>query len=278
MVGTTESLQKGREGMGKYQALKNLYESNMTVDSIAEALAVCDVADDAAAVKMQLEERNYDVIGVREGNEVIGFVERSDLGTGAIADYVKPFLMRDILTDSTPLIQFLHIFKNRSRIFVLEQNKVTKLITSADLQKPPIRILIFGYITLLEMNLGELIFQHFPDHSWKALISEGRLKLAQNLYHKRLEKNEDISLVECLQISDKLEIIKNDEFLFHSFGLASRSRWKKTSGKIRDLRDRIAHSNELGITMTWEEIIGILEDCEHVLEVSEALLAEEGRT
>jgi hypothetical protein len=260
--------------VSKYHALKNLYESNMTVDSIAEVLAACGIHDDAEGVRKQLEERNYDVIGVREGCEVIGFVEKADLGAGLVADYVKPFQTRDILTNSTPLIQFLHIFKDRNRIFVLEQNKVNKLITSADLQKPPIRILIFGYITLLEMNLGELISQQFPDHSWNKLISEGRLQLADDLYHKRLDKNEDISLVECLQISDKLEIIKNDDTLFQRFGMASKSQWKRTSGMIRDLRDRIAHSNELGISMTWAEIIGILESCEHVLQVSEALLEE----
>ena len=258
----------------KYETLKRLYETNITVDSIAEDLVVCDINEDALARKLDLTEKNYDVIGVIEGHEPIGYVEREQLGAGTIRDYVIQFNTREIITNSTPLIQFLHFFKERKRIFVLEKNQVTKLITAADLQKPPVRILIFGYVTLLEMNLSDVIKYRFPEHGWQGLITENRLSKAEQLYQERLAKNEDINLIECLQISDKLQIIMNDESLREKFQLPSKNQWKRISNRVRDLRDKIAHSNQLGIDITWEEIIDTLEECEIILEASEELLGE----
>ncbi|MBT2757391.1 hypothetical protein J7E71_15800 [Mesobacillus foraminis] len=259
----------------KYQALKKLYETNITVESIAEYLVVCDIHEDALSMKTELVQRNYDVLGVQEGDEVIGYVERERLEEGTIRDFVRPFQTREIVSNSTPLMQFLHIFKERKRIFVLENNEVTQLITGADLQKPPVRMLIFGYITLLEMNLGELIYEKLPESSWKSLLSEGRLSKAEALFQERLAKDEDLHLIECLQISDKLHIVLNDPHLKGHFPVSSKSHGKRMANQVRDLRDRIAHSNELGMDMTWEEIIESLEICEEFLRVTERLLMEQ---
>ncbi|MBM4761050.1 hypothetical protein [Bacillus sp. B15-48] len=257
----------------KYQTLKTIYETNLTVDSIAEELLVCEINDSVEEIKRELTARNYDLIGVIEENHVIGYVEKGKLQSGTIRDYVTPIQTRDIIAHSTPLIEFLHIFKDRKRIFVLEKNEVTQLVTAADLQKPPVRILIFGYITLLEMNLGELIHQRIPNNGWQSFISESRVEKAMNLLEERKAKDEDINLVECLQISDKLQIIKKDPFLKEHFQLPSNKEWKRISNDLRDLRDKIAHSNALGIDMTWKEIIELIEKCEQLLEASERLAA-----
>ncbi|WHX40369.1 hypothetical protein QNH36_22455 [Mesobacillus sp. AQ2] len=257
----------------KYYTLKNLYETSITVDCIAESLIVCDLNGDSLQIKKEMYYRNYDVIGVLDDNEIAGYIEREDLNEGQVKNYLKRFNTNEIITNTTPLIQFLHILKGKSRLFVLEKNKVTKLITSADLQKPPVRILIFGYITLLEMNLGEIIKWRFEGDEWKKYISYERFEKAEDLYIKRQNKNEDINLIECLQISDKMQIIRKDEYLF-SFFKMSKSKWKDISDELRDLRDQIAHSNELGVESNWEDIIKLLENCEYLLEISEELLAE----
>lgn len=258
----------------KFQTLKMLYETNITIDSIAERLMLCESGDSSLIIKEELTKRNFDVIGVRDGNEIIGYVERGDLEEGTIRDYVRPFHTREIISDSTPLIQFLHLFKNRRRMFVLEKNEVTQLITYADLQKPPVRILIFGYMTLLEMNLGELIQVKYENQSWQGFLGGNRLTKAEALFKERQAKNEDISLIECLQISDKMQIIMNAPGLLDHFEIQSKSEWKRTTAQVRDLRDRIAHSNALGIDVTWEEITTTLETCEDLLKVIERLLEE----
>ena len=51
--------------------------------------------------------------------------------------------------------------------------------------------------------------------------------------------------------------------------LPGNKEWKRIVNGLRDLRDKIAHSNELGIDMSWEDIIDLIKICENLLQRSE---------
>lgn len=252
-----------------YHSLKNLYEENITVKSIAQELEFCNKDEPAIPIKIKMENKHFDTLAVEDEGEIVGYIDRHELGEGEISDYMKAFSPRELVSDSTPLIQLLHIFKKKTRVFVLENNSIKKLITHADLQKPPIRMLIFGYITLLEMRLSDIILHRFGAASWYPMISEDRLHKARQLYERRVEKNEEINLIECLQISDKFDIIHKDKELRAFFQIPSKSKGKKDANAIRKLRDKISHANELGLDMSWIEIIEVVQTCGRLLEISE---------
>jgi hypothetical protein len=84
--------------------------------------------------------KDYDVIGIVENGIVIGYVLKDDLGEGTCKEYFRSFSPTELLSDSTPLLQTLFIFKNTEGIFIIEGNRITKVVTLADLQKPQIRI------------------------------------------------------------------------------------------------------------------------------------------
>lgn len=252
-----------------YHSLKSLYEENITVKSIAQELEFCSKDDSAISIRSKMEEKHFDTLAVEDEGEIVGYIDRHGLDEGKIMDYMKVFSPRELVSDSTPLIQLLHIFKKTNRVFVLENNSINKLITHADLQKPPIRMLIFGYITLLEMRLSDIILHRFGGESWYPMISEDRLHKANQLYERRVEKNEEINLIECLQISDKFDIIHKDEELRAFFQIPSKSKGKKDANAIRKLRDKISHANELGLDMSWIEIIEVVQTCGRLLEISE---------
>ncbi|MGE7119421.1 hypothetical protein ACQKIC_04355 [Peribacillus sp. NPDC046944] len=252
-----------------YHSLKNLYEENITVRSIAQEFEFCGKDESAIDIKNVMEEKHFDTLAVKDQGEIVGYIDRHELGEGNISDYMKLFSPRELVSDSTPLIQLLGIFKKKTRVFVLENNSIKKLITHADLQKPPIRMLIFGYITLLEMRLSDIIMHRFGGESWYPMISEDRLHKASELYERRMEKNEEINLIECLQISDKFDIIHKDKELRTFFQIPSKSKGKKDANAIRKLRDKISHANELGMDMSWIEIIEVVEICGRLLEISE---------
>lgn len=252
-----------------YHSLKSLYEENITVKSIAQELEFCSKDVSAISIRSKMEEKHFDILAVEDEGEIVGYIDRHGLGEGEIMDYMKVFSPSELVSDSTPLIQLLHIFKKTNRVFVLENNSINKLITHADLQKPPIRMLIFGYITLLEMRLSDIILHRFGGESWYPMISEDRLRKANQLYERRVEKNEEINLIECLQISDKFDIIHKDKELRAFFQIPSKSKGKKDANAIRKLRDKISHANELGLDMSWIEIIEVVQTCGRLLEISE---------
>ncbi|MCK1994128.1 hypothetical protein GW626_02135 [Peribacillus muralis] len=259
-----------KKNNSSYLSLKTLYEENITVKSIAQELEFCHENDEAMDIRKALERKNFDIMAVQDQGEIIGYIERQELGEGTISKYLKYFSPRELVSDSTPLIQLLRIFKNKTRVFVLENNSIKKLITHADLQKPPIRMLIFGYITLLEMRLSDIILHRFGDGNWHSMISEDRLEKANELYRRRIDKNEDINIIECLQISDKFDIIHKDQEMRRFFQIPSKSKGRKDANAIRKLRDKISHANELGLDMSWMEIIEVVECCGHLLEISES--------
>ncbi|MBT2686642.1 hypothetical protein J7I93_00430 [Bacillus sp. ISL-47] len=258
-----------------YKSLKDLFETNITVSSIAESIQFCEEEDDAISIKEEMFRTHFDVLGVKRGNEIAGFIERDTLSAGPVKEYMKSFTSKDLISDSTPLIHLLHILKNSRRVFILEKARVTKLVTYSDLQKAPVRMIIFGYITLLEMKLGEIITIHYPGQSWKKLISPGRLEKAVELYKNKVEKNEDLNLVECLQISDKLDLVfVEDEKLRTIFSVPSKTAGRTIAKEIRSLRDELAHANELGNGLAWIKIIEVLKIIEDFLEISEAVFYE----
>jgi len=122
-----------------------------------------------------MEERDFDVLplGDEEGT-ITGYVERESLGNRHCADYKRSFFPSEVVTDSTPLEALFKILWDSPRVFVLENNSITGIITRADLQKAPVRILLFGLVTLLEIQVLHLIRDYYLDDSWQGSLSPGR--------------------------------------------------------------------------------------------------------
>jgi hypothetical protein len=87
------------------------------------------------------------------------------------------------------------------------------ILSKADLNKPPVRIYIFGLISLFEMHLSYWIKHYFPDDSWQSVLSKGRLKILEGVFAKRRENgmNQQLTIKECLQICDKKNILLNNQ-------------------------------------------------------------------
>src|SRR5699024_4802931 len=106
-------------------------------------------------------------------------------------------------------------FKETNRLFILEGNQITRLTTSADLQKTPVQLFLFGLVSLVEMYLLEIIKISLPNNTWRPYIKKKRLIQAEEMYKKRKEQNEAIELVDCIQLCDKHELVLNDTRLFY---------------------------------------------------------------
>ncbi|MFJ5763655.1 hypothetical protein ACIQAA_32120 [Neobacillus sp. NPDC093182] len=258
-----------RDQVSTYRSLRSLFEKNITVNSISEVLASCNVSDQAKQIRDQMVSKDYDVIGVEENGWVIGYVLRDDLKEGTCKEYFRSFSPSDLVSDSTPLLQTLFIFKNTERLFIIEGNRITKVVTLADLQKPPIRMLLFGVISVLEMHLYRIISEYFAEDSWKSHLSTKRIQLAEELFLQRKARNEAIKLSDCLQLCDKRDIVLNEQPLRELLGFESKSKGKDFFKKLEILRNNLAHSQDLNTQNSWTEMISLIEQTENVLEQCE---------
>jgi hypothetical protein len=260
-----------RDKVSSYQSLRSLYEQNITVSSIAESFITCNLHDDALLIKEQMLVKDYDVIGVEDQGVVQGYVLRADLKDGKCKDFFQSFGPTELVAENTPLIQTLFIFREHERIFILEGNRVTKVVTLADLQKPPIRMLLFGLISLMEMHLYRIIHDYFPEDSWRKHLSTKRLHQAEDLFYLRKARNEAIQLSDCLQLCDKRDIVLNEQPLRELMGIESKSKGKSFFKDLENLRNNLAHSQDLNTQSSWSNMFALIEETEQLLETCEKL-------
>ena len=163
--------------------LRDLFKDSITVKYLAEPLKSVPACEDAAKLRSWMEARDFDVLGIEENGTVCGYVERSHLGKGKCNDYQQIFHPSELIAAATPLMELLPLLREKPRLFVLESNRINGIVTCGDLQKAPVRMLLFGLVTLLEMNstgliakviskrTEELISPMQEDFSFEALVS-----------------------------------------------------------------------------------------------------------
>ncbi|MEH2349892.1 MAG: hypothetical protein V7K55_18225 [Nostoc sp.] len=250
------------------QDLRSLFENNITIEYVAEPLKAMPADAEVTEVLHWMQARNFDVIGVETGDIISGYVERSSLmqgKEGKCSDYQRVFHPKELIAISTPLIKLLPILQQTPRLFVLDCNQVSGIVTCGDLQKAPVRMLLFGLVTLLEMNLLRLVRIYYPQDSWQKVLKPERLEVAQRLWRESQERNEATDLLDYLQFCDKRELILNQPELLDQLGLKSKRFGERFLKSAEQLRNRLAHAQNLVTGSSWTELISLAEAMEKLL-------------
>ncbi len=235
-------------------AVKRVFTDAFTARDVAEPLASFDAGASAADVRAFMEARGLDVVGVRREGRAAGYVERTSLGQGACGEQLRPFDDASVVSDAAPLLTVLQELNRAPLLFVAVFGEVGGVVTRADLQKPPVRMWLFGVVTLIELRFVELIEKHCPADGWKEFLSEGRLQKAQALLAERLRRNQSLRLIDCLQFSDKGQIIARNEGLRDATVFASRRQAEEAVKQLEQLRNHLAHAQEI-VSDDWTTVV-----------------------
>lgn len=251
--------------------LRDLFKHNITVKYLAEPLKAVSSCDDAAALRSWMEARDFDVLGIEENGTVCGYVERSRLGKGKCSDYQQIFHPSELIAAATPLIELLPLLREKPRLFVLESNRINGIVTCGDLQKAPVRMLLFGLVTLLEMNLLRIVRIYFPQDSWKHLLKGERIAAAKHLWELGRSRNEAIDLIDYLQFCDKRDLILTNAEIVDRLGLKSKRYGERFLKSAENLRNKLAHAQDLINGSSWPEVILLAEEIEALLQRCEEI-------
>jgi hypothetical protein len=242
--------------------LRTLFERSIAIKDIAEPLASFDAEHPAPQIHSFMEEKDYDLIGVRQNGLLTGYARRGELFDGPLGDYLVPFEPAEMVPDTTPLLSGLQIVKEHSRAFVVMVGHIGGIVTRRDLQKAPVRMWLFGVISLIEMQLLRMIRDHSPGESWK--INPTRLDKAKKLLIERKQKNIEIDLADCLQFCDKRDIVLANADLRRALGFDSKPQGKALLKDLEELRDVLAHAQDI-ITGRWPTIVDLASRAEEFL-------------
>jgi len=246
-------------------SLRRVFQQGFVVHDIAEPLVSFDDSTSSEKVQAFMKAKRFEIVGIRKEGRVEGYVELADLGAGVCADYIQPFDDMQVILNSTGLADLVLRLKDQRRLFVSILGRVGGIVSRTDLQKPPVRMWLFGMVTLIEMRFSRLIQQYYPEEKWKQFLSEGRIQKTEELLAERIRRNQDLSLLDCLQLSDKAQIIARSEELRNLTSFQSRRQLDDAAKMLGKLRDNLAHSQDI-ITGDWDIIVALSESLDAVLE------------
>jgi len=245
--------------------MKRLFSEGFTALDVAERLVSFDAEKDAAQVRDILAAHGLDVAGVRVDGRVAGYVAVEDLTTDAsCGDLLRSFGKGEVVTEEASLSAVMWVLSRSPFCFVAILDEVAAVVTRRDVQKPTVRMWLFGMITILEVFLTHALEERYPHESWKEEVSAGRLAKAEALLEERRRRNQAGTLLDCLQLSDKAQILVKDPDLVEAFGFKSRSAAKKAVKDLESLRNNLAHSQDI-VTHDWEFIIALVRRMERII-------------
>lgn len=234
------------------ERLQRLFYEGFSVMDIAEPLCFFPVdreADEAGRVMLT---RNVELAGVLQHGELIGYVRRDALGEGVCGDCLQGFEPGEVVSDTASLARGIEVLGSHGHCFVEVFGQVSGVIGPNDLEKPQVRIYLFGLITLVEEIYGRRIRRLFPADSWRSMISPGRLQKAKELRCERQRRGQSVDLVDCLQFSDKGQIMARIDDIRNDLGL-SKKEADRAIKELEALRNNLAHSQKI-VNEQWRRI------------------------
>ena len=199
-----------------------------------------------AATTDWLESEGYDVAPVIDGETAVGYVELNYLQDASaddqIAAHTNLVTLEEIISTDATFDEVLSALYEASFYFLGGRNRLTGILTRADLNTSPALIHLFDRITLLEERFRDLILDEAPD--WK-----GRVSLGPNIVEDIEERHADarqsnieLDEIHYAQFSTLVTLISNIEACWDACGFSSAHRASSQLNDLTKLRNSVAHS------------------------------------
>jgi hypothetical protein len=218
--------------------VSNLFLKTFAARDIAHALPSVDFPLSVESVPI-MEQEGLPVLGVRHNGLVRGYVLREE----PLCE--RTFRPGQIIGDDACFTEVILVLSQHNHCFVSMLGSVAGVITRGDIEHPFMRMWLFGIITMTEMQIMPGIEQLWPGESWKKLVSPGRLAKAEELLEERLRRNRHTTLLACLQLSDKMQILVENERVRNDLGFTSKKQALKVCKDFESLRNNLAHAQDI---------------------------------
>jgi len=249
--------------------LRDLFQHQVNVEMIMESLVSVPAQSDAADLRQDLTARDWDAVGVisPEGT-VLTYVDRDELETGVAASYAHPITPAMLIPNSSSVLNLFKVLGARDYAFVLTSDGVTGIVTRADLEKPPVRLLLFGYTQLFESRLQTLI-SDVTENELARRLPAPLVEQARRIWLRRHEHNHSLSVADCLSLWGKTDLVLADERRWRHLG-DDHTELEHSMHDVVDLRNRLSHGEDIAPTRDdWQWATRCVRDIEEMLRRSD---------
>jgi len=243
---------------------KRMFMGLFTARDIAEGLLSFDANTGRNEVRAIMKQHKHAVASVRRNGEVHGYVRLLDLETGQFADCFRSFSVDQVVPGNATFSDLIHVLTRHEYCFVSVLDNVAGVVSRDDINKPMVRMWLFGIVTMIEMGLVQAIENRHPEQSWQTLVSAGRLERAKQIQEERQRRNQHCELIDCLQLSDKGQIFLRSKTAMKVLGFDSRSIAKRAIKELESLRNNLAHAQDI-VSHDWVQIARMSQRMENIV-------------
>ncbi len=235
---------------------RRMFMELFTARDIAESLYSFDLDSNCEAVRKTLQRSQQAVASIRINGTVQGYIRLVDLVDktgGECADGLRHFTTDQVITGDSALSDVIHVLTRHDYCFISLLGEVTGVICRDDINKPMVRMWLFGLITIIEMRVAQLIQTKYPDDTWQSCLSDERLEKAKRMQLERQRRNQHCLLIDCLQLSDKARVAIEHPELLEALGFDSKRNAKRVVRSLESLRNNLSHAQDI-VTHDWAQI------------------------
>ena len=232
---------------------RRMFMELFTARDIAESLFSFDIDSACEDVKKVLTHHRQNVASLRSKGTVQGYVRYIDLQDDACTDCMRHFTADQVISGDATLSDVIHVLTRHNYCFVSMLDEVVGVICRDDMNKPMVRMWLFGLITIIETRIVQMIQKKYPDDAWQSVISKERLLKAKQMQAERQRRNQHCGLIDCLQLSDKARIAIEHPQILELFGFDSKRSGKQAIKNLESLRNNLAHAQDI-VAHDWAQI------------------------
>jgi hypothetical protein len=234
--------------------LRRLLDNLLLTRQVSNHLETCDAAQDGLETLERMHHLDYEVLGVVRAGELIGTVQRDQLGRGDCGRQCQAVSHEMMVDADASLLELLRCLNRRRWMLVRSSQGSMGIVSRRDLQRPAVRMLLFGLVSLFEMQLRDMVNRCYTEAAIAVTLKPGRLSFTQRLLAERHKRGEELTLADCLQIADKRDLLLAARGFTVFFGFATKKAAHRFFTQVEALRDRLVHAQDLVAGSSWDAV------------------------
>lgn len=213
-----------------------------------EGLVTCRIDDRLSQVLERADTRPFDQLPVIDDGRIVGLLRLVGLDAaradGRVSDVLERIDERLLIAADASILAFLLGAKTSPCRLILDGDRITGLVGRSDLQKLPVRSLLFHLVTHLELAMAAWIRRHFAAESeWLDLLTSSRRTAVEKRYQGLHAARFAVDRLTATMLADKRAVILRSAAL-----PMSRNRAKAEMEMIEALRDAVVHIGDYALT------------------------------
>jgi hypothetical protein len=196
-----------------------------------------------------LRTNGYDVAPIVDDETPVGYVALEALldapPDDPIDDHAETISLEQLISVDATFDEILIALYKSPFYFLGGQNRVTGILTRADINKPPATIHLFDRISLLETRFRDLIETRAPDWKTNVPIDPDIIDDIEDRHRKAQDANLELGEIHYAQFSTLVTIISETEACWQACGFGSAHRAGSQLDDLQQLRNAVAHSNRV---------------------------------